>query len=53
MFFAEVLDVGPLASEMRRPSRPSIATSAKSNRLVDSRAAARTASNCRWDSPSG
>jgi hypothetical protein len=47
MLVAEVINVAPLASEMRSPSRPSIATRAKSNLFDDSRAAARTASNCR------
>ena len=41
----------PQASKIRSPSRPSIATRAKSLRLVDSRAAASIASNCRCDSP--
>jgi hypothetical protein len=42
----------PVASKIRRPSRPSIATRAKSNRFADSRAAVNIASNCRCGSPS-
>ena len=41
----------PQASKIRKPSNPSIATSAKSNRLVESLAADSMASNCRCDRP--
>ena len=41
----------PVASKIRSPSRPSIATRAKSNRLADCLAAVSIASNCRWVSP--
>jgi hypothetical protein len=41
----------PEASKIRSPSRPSIATSAKSYGLDDSRAAVSIASNCRWVNP--
>jgi hypothetical protein len=44
--------VDPQASKIRSPSRPSIATRAKSNGLSDSLAALSIASNCRCDSPS-
>jgi hypothetical protein len=40
-----------VASEIRRPGRPSMATSAKSYRVVDDRAAVSRASNWRWDRP--
>jgi hypothetical protein len=40
-----------VASKIRRPSRPSMATSAKSYRFADSRAAVSRASNCRWVNP--
>jgi hypothetical protein len=39
------------ASKIRKPSRPSVATRAKSLRLVDSRAVVSSASNCRWVRP--
>ena len=42
----------PVASKIRRPSSPSIATSAKSHGFSDSRAAVSRASNCRWVNPS-
>ena len=42
----------PVASKIRKPSSPSMATSAKSHRFVDSRAAVGSASNCRWVKPS-
>jgi hypothetical protein len=38
----------PVASKIRSPSKPSRQTSAKSNRLDDSRAAVSNASSCRW-----
>jgi hypothetical protein len=41
----------PLASKIRRPRSPSIATSAKSQVFGDSRAAVRSASNCRCVNP--
>ncbi|SRR6266571_1590634 len=41
-----------VASKIRRPSRPSMATRAKSFRLADSRAAVSRASNCRCVKPS-
>jgi hypothetical protein len=41
----------PVASKNRKPSRPSMATSAKSQGLGDSRAAVSSASNCRWVNP--
>jgi hypothetical protein len=41
----------PVASKIRKPSSPSIATRAKSFGLFDSRAAVSIASNCRWVSP--
>jgi hypothetical protein len=37
----------PVASKIRNPSRPSIVTRAKSNRLLDCLAAVNIASNCR------
>jgi hypothetical protein len=43
--------VDPQASKIRSPSRPSIATNAKSNGLVEVRAATIMASNCKWDRP--
>lgn len=43
--------LAPVASKIRRPRRPSIATSAKSLGLVESRLAQRIASNWRWFSP--
>ena len=52
MLLAEVGDVRAGCLEIRSPSRPSIATSAKSYRLADSRAAVSIASNCRWVNPS-
>lgn len=52
VFFAEVGDVGAAGFEVRSPSRPSMATRAKSLMLADSRAAVIIASNCRWLSPS-
>ncbi len=42
----------PVASKIRSPSSPSIVTRAKSNGLVEVRAAVSIASNCRWLSPS-
>jgi hypothetical protein len=51
MFFAQVGDISEVASKIRKPSSPSIATSAKSCRLPDSRAAVSRASNCRWVNP--
>jgi len=42
----------PLASKIRSPSRPSMATRAKSLRFADVRAALNKASNCRCDKPS-
>jgi hypothetical protein len=47
MLFTRSLMSAPVASKIRRPSSPSIATSAKSQVFVDSRAAVRSASNCR------
>jgi hypothetical protein len=44
-------EVGEVASKIRRPSRPSMATSAKSYGSGDSRAAVSSASNCRWVNP--
>jgi hypothetical protein len=41
----------PVASKIRSPRSPSIATRAKSQGLVESRAAVRSAPNCRWLSP--
>jgi hypothetical protein len=41
----------PAASKIRRPSSPSMATSAKSFRLADWRAAVSNASNCRCVNP--
>jgi hypothetical protein len=41
----------PVASKMRSPSRPSIVTRAKSDRLVECLAAVNMASNCRWVNP--
>ena len=41
----------PVASKIRRPSSPSMVTSAKSQRLAESLAAVSSASNCRWVSP--
>ena len=41
-----------VASKIRKPSRPSMATSAKSHGFGDSRAAVSSASNCRWVKPS-
>ena len=41
-----------VASKIRRPSSPSMATSAKSHRSGDWRAAVSRASNCRWVKPS-
>jgi hypothetical protein len=40
-----------VASKIRKPSRPSMATSAKSEEFGDSRAAVSRASNCRWVNP--
>jgi hypothetical protein len=40
-----------VASKIRRPSRPSIVTSAKSHGSGDWRAAVSSASNCRWVKP--
>jgi hypothetical protein len=37
----------PVASKIRKPSSPSMATNAKSHRSCDSRAAVSSASNCR------
>jgi hypothetical protein len=44
--------LAPVASNIRRPSSPSIATSAKSCGFDDSRAAVSRASKCRWVNPS-
>jgi hypothetical protein len=41
-----------VASKIRKPSRPSMATSAKSHWFGDWRAAVSRASNCRWVNPS-
>jgi hypothetical protein len=41
-----------VASKIRKPSRPSMATSARSHELGDWRAVASKASNCRWVNPS-
>ena len=41
----------PVASKIRKPSSPSMATSAKSHGFDDSRAAVSRASNCRWVNP--
>ena len=41
----------PAASKIRKPSRPSMATSAKSHGFGDWRAAVSRASNCRWVNP--
>ena len=41
----------PVASKIRRPSSPSIVTSAKSHRFAEVLAAVSSASNCRWVSP--
>lgn len=43
--------MGPVASKIRKPSRPSMATRAKSLMLADSLAAVSSASNCRCDRP--
>jgi hypothetical protein len=43
----------PVASKIRRPSKPSMATSAEAHGSVESRAAVRKASNCRWVNPRG
>ena len=51
IFLTEVGDLGGGGFKMRRPSRPSMVTRAKSYRLVDVRAAVSMASNCRWVSP--
>ena len=51
VLFAEVGDVAPVASKIRRPSSPSMATSAKSHGFAESRAAVSRASNCRWVNP--
>src|ERR1700691_3382244 len=40
-----------VASKIRRPSRPSMATKAKSDGLADSLAAVSRASNCKWVHP--
>jgi len=42
----------PVASKMRSPSKPSMVTSARSQRFVECLAAVNRASNCRWVSPS-
>ena len=44
--------LAPVASKIRRPSSPSMATGAKSYRFADSRAAVSRASNCRRVNPS-
>jgi hypothetical protein len=41
----------PVASKIRRPSNPSMATSAKSHGFGDWRAVVMRASNCRWVNP--
>jgi hypothetical protein len=41
-----------VASKIRKPSRPSIAMSAKSHGFADSLAAVSRASDCRWVNPS-
>jgi hypothetical protein len=41
-----------VASKIRKPSSPSMAASAKSHGVGDSRAAVSRASNCRWVNPS-
>jgi len=51
VFFAEAAMPLPVASKIRRPSRPSMATSAKSYRFGDWRAAVSSASNCRRVNP--
>jgi hypothetical protein len=47
VLFAKVRDVGPVASKIRKPSSPSMATSAKSPGAWESRAAVSSASNCK------
>jgi hypothetical protein len=42
----------PVASKIRKPSSPGMATSAKSYGFADSRAAVSRASNCRCVNPS-
>ena len=49
--FARSAMSAPVASKIRKPSSPSIAISAKSHGLDDSRAAVSRASNCRWVKP--
>jgi hypothetical protein len=51
VLFAEVGNVSPVASKIRRPSKPSMSTSAKSDVFDDSRDAVSRASNCRWVNP--
>jgi len=51
VFVAEVGNVGPVASKIRRPSRPSMATRAKAQGSWESRAAVSRASNRRWVNP--
>jgi len=52
MFSPRSVTSVPVASKIRKPSRPSMVTGAKSNRFVDVRAAVSMASNCRWVRPS-
>jgi hypothetical protein len=51
VLFAEVSDVRTGGFEDRKPSSPSMATSAKSQWFDDSRAVVSSASNCRWVNP--
>lgn len=51
VLLAQVGDVRPQASKIRRPSNPSMVTSAKPLRLAEVRAAVSRASNCRCDNP--
>jgi len=47
----EIGDEGSGGLEIRKPTRPSTATRAKSLRLAESRAEARSAPECRWHRP--
>jgi hypothetical protein len=51
VLLAEVAMFALVALKIRKPSRPSMATSAKSHGLADSRAAVSRASNYRWGHP--
>jgi hypothetical protein len=52
VFFTQVANAGAGGFEDPQASSPSMATSAKSYRFADSRAAVSRASNCRWVNPS-